>query len=122
MRGGGGDRSSHRHLRRVRRNENSPCQGEIGAPLRAGRIRSMTDDKDLHRMWQSGDAELAPLPLAEDKRRAATLDDRIARRNRREYIAVGAVDAICALYAIIFPEPLCKIANLLATAADRKRA
>src|SRR3546814_3441834 len=29
--------------------ENSPFQGEIGAPLRAGRIRSMTDDKDLHR-------------------------------------------------------------------------
>src|SRR3546814_2848607 len=115
-RGRGGDRSDHRRLRRYRRNENSPFQGEIGAPLRAGRIRSMTDDKDLHRLWQSGDAALAPLPLAEVKRRAATLDDRIARRNRREYIAVGAVVAIFALYAIILPEPLLKIGSLLAIA------
>src|SRR3546814_11208446 len=76
----------------------------------------MTDDKDLHRLWQSGDAALAPLPLAEVKRRAATLDDRIARRNRREYIAVGAVVAIFALYAIILPEPLLKIGSLLAIA------
>src|SRR3546814_5360377 len=47
---------------------------------------------------------------------SSDLDDRIARRNRREYIAVGAVVAIFALYAIILPEPLLKIGSLLAIA------
>lgn len=76
----------------------------------------MTDDKDLHRLWRSGDAAFAPLPLAEIKRRAATLDDRIARRNRREYVAVGVVVAIFALYAVVLPEPLLRIGSLLAIA------
>jgi hypothetical protein len=74
---------------------------------------SPPDDRSLRALWQSGAAEIAPLPIAEIKRRAGKLSDSIARRNRREYIAVGIVVIVFALYAIFLPGSLLKIGSLL---------
>jgi hypothetical protein len=74
---------------------------------------SPPDDRSLWALWQSGAAEIAPLPIAEIKRRAGKLSDSIARRNRREYIAVGIVVIVFALYAIFLPGSLLKIGSLL---------
>jgi hypothetical protein len=71
------------------------------------------DDRILHALWQSGAAEIAPLPIAEIKRRAGKLSDSIARRNRREYIAIGIVVGVFALYAIFLPGYWLKIGSLL---------
>jgi hypothetical protein len=72
-----------------------------------------SDDRSLRALWQSGDAGIAALPLAEIKRRAGTLSDGIARRNRREYIAVGLVTVIFALYAAFLPGYWLKTGSLL---------
>jgi hypothetical protein len=74
---------------------------------------SPPDDRSLWALWQSGAAEIAPLPIAEIKRRAGKLSDSIARRNRREYIAIGIVVIVFALYAIFLPGSLLKIGSLL---------
>jgi hypothetical protein len=74
---------------------------------------SPPDDRSLRALWQSGAAEIAPLPIAEIKRRAGKLSDSIARRNRREYIAIGIVVIVFALYAIFLPGSLLKIGSLL---------
>ena len=71
------------------------------------------DDRSLRALWQSGDAGIAPLPLAEIKRRAGMLSNSIARRNRREYIAVGIVALIFALYAVFLPGYWLKAGSLL---------
>lgn len=77
---------------------------------------SPPDDRSLRALWQSGAAEIAPLPIAEIKRRAGKLSDSVARRNRREYIAIGIVAAVFALYAIILPGYWLKIGSLLVIA------
>jgi hypothetical protein len=74
----------------------------------------MTDD--IRILWQADDTGLAPLPLDEVKRRAATFDGIVGRRNRREYIAAAFVAAAFAVYAAILPEPLLKIGSLLVIA------
>jgi len=71
------------------------------------------DDLELRRLWQRGDAGLTPLPLAEVKRRAATFGDVVARRNRREYVAVAVVIVIFGVYAVLFPGLLLKLGSLL---------
>lgn len=77
---------------------------------------SPPDDRSLRALWQSGAAEIAPLPIAEIKRRAGKLSDSIARRNRREYIAIGIVVAVFTLYAIVLPGYLLKLGSLLVIA------
>lgn len=77
---------------------------------------SPPDDRSLHALWQSGAAEIAPLSLAEIKRRAGRLGDGVARRNRREYIAIGIVAAVFGLYAIFLPGYWLKTGSLLVIA------
>lgn len=73
-------------------------------------------DDPLAKLWQSGEASLAPLPLEEVKRRAATFGDVVARRNRREYGAAAFVVIVFALYAVFLPGTLLKTGSVLVIA------
>ena len=75
------------------------------------------DDESLRAEWQSSSAEFASLPLAEIKRRAGQLGKSVARRNRREYMAVAIVTALFGLYAIALPGVWLKTGSLLTIAA-----
>lgn len=76
----------------------------------------MTDfyhDAGLRALWQNSEAALSPLPLDEIKRRAAQFGGTIQRRNRREYVAAGAVAIVFALYAVFLPGTLIKVGSVL---------
>ncbi|WP_260583245.1 hypothetical protein [Sphingopyxis sp. PET50] len=74
------------------------------------------DDFSLRALWQTDDVALAPLPLDEIKRRASRLGDVVRRRNRVEYGAAAIVLVAFALYAVILPGALFKVASLLVIA------
>lgn len=71
------------------------------------------NDERLHDAWRADAAELAVLPVAEIKARAASFDKVIARRNRREYVAGGIAAIVFAAYLFILPGWMLKLGSAL---------
>ena len=58
----------------------------------------MTNDPpphDMSKVWQNQSVEVVQMSLDEIRRKAHKFENRISRRNRREYIAVAVVIAVC---------------------------
>ena len=74
----------------------------------------MSSEDKLSELWKSQPLEpLQPVPLAEIRQQASEFQQRVFRRNRREYIAGAIVAPVFLAYAWIFPYWVTKLGALL---------
>jgi len=79
----------------------------------------MNDEGHLHdlaRLWRGQSAEQMPMTLEEVRQHAATLQGRIGRRNRREYIAAAIVIVVAVAMMARGAEATLKIGGALMAA------
>jgi hypothetical protein len=70
-------------------------------------------NEDPMRLWQEQPVENFGLPLEEIRRRAGKFEKRIRNRNRREYIAAGAVLLAFTYYIFIFSDWMIRAGSAL---------
>jgi len=68
---------------------------------------------DPRGLWQAQPTERTRFTVAEITAKAAQLEGRATRRNRREYIASAVVMAIFGAYLFLFPNPLMRAGSVL---------
>jgi len=80
----------------------------------------MTDppnDRDLQALWQSQSPDGSAIALDEIRQMAQRLEHKVARRNRREYVACGVVVAVFAWQMFTMPSVTLRIGAGLSIAA-----
>lgn len=68
---------------------------------------------DPRGLWQTQPTERTRFTVTEITARAARLEGRVSRRNRREYIASAVVVVVFGSYLFLFPNPLMRAGSVL---------
>ncbi len=77
----------------------------------------LPDRGDLQALWQSQSQDETAIGLDQIRQTAQVLERRVARRNRREYIAAAVVVAFYGLYMWVAPSAIIRVGAGLAIAA-----